>query len=372
LLDALDDHLIYRDRTMADILERMGEREIPFLMESFSALDRYFGVKEPGAVYVLTSSNLVDLAKLFEDLRYPGMPYEDAALHEDSTRYVFRCVERLDDYPVPPFTAQALLYSPQRDTFLDPRGIYWDLRRKTLVESNETVSGWHYIMEAARLTSRYHYEIDPSDDILQGAGVDPPEGAKKELLVSLLSNRFPDKGLSLLVKSGFVERFWPELFAMTGVEHTKDFHPEGNVWEHTLATFAHRKTRSLTLSMALLLHDVGKSVSSGSKTKPFENHSELGAGMARIFLRKLGFPASFVDEVVFLVRYHMTPAALKGLPLYRVRHLMDSPLFPTLLQLYLADSSATFRGPQGYYEACRIYQTYQKRKKNPYRSLRGL
>ena len=66
----------------------------------------------------------------------------------------------------------------------------------------------------------------------------------------------------------------------------------------------------------------------------------------------------------------MLPSALKKLPLYRIERLMDNPLFPDLLELYRADLSSTFRSPEGYYEACRVYKRYRKKKANPYRKLR--
>ena len=73
----------------------------------------------------------------------------------------------------------------------------------------------------------------------------------------------------------------------------------------------------------------------------------------------------------FLVRYHMMPAALKQLPIYRSERIMDSPLFPTLLELYRADLSASYWGPEGYYQACQVYRTYRKNKANPYRRKDG-
>jgi poly(A) polymerase len=354
---------------MDDVLVRMQQAEIPFFLESYSALDRYFRVKEPGDFHLLTDSTLVSLAKVFENLQYPGLPYEDACLQREGHRYVFRCVDNIDRSPPHPFTAQHLLYSVSRDAFLDPQGVYEDLRREHLVEAIAPIPAWLVIMEAAKLVSRYHYAID--DIVIDGRRRDfvPTDDALNELLTFLLSSRYPEKGLELLEKSGFVEAFWPELHAMTQVLHSKDYHPEGNVWEHTMESLRHRKSGDLRLSMALLLHDIGKPVAKRLKEKPFKNHADLGARISASFLRHLGFPLSFVRDVCFLVRYHMLPAALGKMPLYRIERILDSPLFPTLLELYRADLSSTFLGPEKYYEACRIYRTYQKKQKNPYQRL---
>jgi len=116
---------------------------------------------------------------------------------------------------------------------------------------------------------------------------------------------------------------------------------------------------------------VGKPDALGTQERPYDRHAELGAELAASFLRRLGFPQSLVQEVGFLVRYHMMPGALKKLPLYRSEKIMDSPLFPRLLELYRADLSPSYGSPEGYYEACQEYRTYLRNKANPYRRSDG-
>jgi len=354
---------------MDEVLVQLQQVGISFFLESYSALDRYFRLTNHGSTHVLTDATLVDLAKSFESLEYPGLREVDACLQRREGRYIFRCVDSMKEPPRHPFTAQDLFYSVDRDAFFDPHGVYPDLRRSHLVPSLAAAPSWFTIMEAAKLVSRYHYEIDDLTLERRGTDVDLSDDAVRELLAFLLTSRYTEKGLRLLARHGFVEAFWPELHAMNRVEHSKDYHPEGNVWEHTLEALGHRKTTDLTLSMALLLHDVGKPVATRLKEKPFKNHAELGAKIASSFLGQLGFPLPFIRDVCFLVRYHMLPAALGKMPLFRIERILDSPLFPSLLELFRADLSATFRGPEKYYEACRIYKTYRKRKKNPYRRM---
>jgi poly(A) polymerase len=88
-------------------------------------------------------------------------------------------------------------------------------------------------------------------------------------------------------------------------------------------------------------------------------------------LRRLGFPESLVREVSYLVRYHMLPAALPRLPLNRSHDAVENPLFPVLLELYKCDELSTFRGPEGYYEACAAYRGYLRNCRNPYRNPEG-
>jgi poly(A) polymerase len=168
------------------------------------------------------------------------------------------------------------------------------------------------------------------------------------------------------------------------VDHSKEFHPEGNVWTHTLETFRYRKPAprnretaprkqgtcrkayDLRLSLGLLLHDVGKPLAESSGSRRFDGHAELGAGAARKFLERLGFEPALIGDVFYLVKNHMLPAALPRLPLARTGEIMESPLFPVLMELYRCDESSSFKGPDGYYKSSAAYQAYLRRRRNPY------
>jgi poly(A) polymerase len=355
---------------MKSPVQTLRESGYTAYFSNYSALDRYFRVPSQGALYLLTDSSLIHLATTFETLEYPGMVYEDALIRLDGRQYYFRCYdEELPSTPRP-FTVQELLYDSDREVFLDPQGIYPDLRRKQLVRQR-CPSSLHFLVEAAVLCARYPYEAAPEEFPLEHPYAEPELGFQRELLLSILSGQRPHKGLQLLYHSGFVEAYWPELQRMSGVPHHKDYHPEGNGWEHTLETFRHRKGTDVLLSLALLVHDIGKPEATSTAEHAFDGHAELGAETATRFLRRLGFPGELIEQVSFLVRFHMMPAALKRLPLHRSRRVMDSPLFPRLLELYRADLSASYRPPGGYYEACQIYRDYRKHKANPYRRSDG-
>ena len=102
---------------MEQVQKRMQGSGIPLFWESYSALDRYFGVRDPGPIHILTDSSLITLAQAFDDLQYPGLLYADACLEREECRVVFRCVDSIDRSPSHPFTAQNLIYSVDRDAF---------------------------------------------------------------------------------------------------------------------------------------------------------------------------------------------------------------------------------------------------------------
>lgn len=357
---------------MKEQLAILKQKGLHFLLSSYSALDRYFNIKEPGALYINTDASLVTLAKEFEGLAYPGFPFADAYLNHGNTCIFFRCVDNTA-IPFPePFTAMTLLYNITRKVFLDPLNIYRDIRHPDLILNMNASPPVIVLIEAAKLISRYHYEMGNGKKIQElPFSYHMSKEMQQHLLVSILLSQYPWKGLTLLQSSGFIEKYWPEVYRMCEVKHIKDYHPEGNVWEHTLETFKYRKKIDLTLSLALLLHDIGKPVAKKTTTKPFHEHSELGDWIARRFLTRLGFSKEMQKNVAYLIRFHMIPWALKRLPLYRTGKLMDSSLFPLLLELYRADVSSTFKGPESYYDACRIYKNYLKSKKSPYKTIKG-
>jgi poly(A) polymerase len=352
------------------VIKTCQDRRITFLFDSISALDTYFGLNEKNTWYLLTDANLVSLARIFEDIEFPGLPTVDAGLRRLHKRYYFRCVDSLTFPPPRFYTAQNFYFDPRTGRYLDRGNAYRDLRKRILVPRNGAHAGWQQVMDAAHLVARYGFTPDPGEITPEGVGPKPPLAAQRRLLSNILCGAFPGRGLEILKACGFISRFWPELTAMMDVPQDKDFHPEGNVWEHALACLEHRKEPDLLLSLALLLHDIGKTTARGDRFRPFHNHTELGAALSSGFLGRLGFDRELIRDVTFLVRQHMMPAAMHRMPLYRIEKLLRSPLFPHLLELYRADIESSFRKPDGYYEACRIYRSFLKIENNPYRSFK--
>ncbi|MBN1799247.1 MAG: HD domain-containing protein [Spirochaetales bacterium] len=352
------------------VLSRCKENNIPFFFENFSALDKYFCVKEAGPYYLITEANIVNLAKTFENIEFPGLATIDARLTSNKKCYYFRCVDNINDSPPHFFGVQNFYYDETKQVFIDTYNNYNDLRHKRLNRCSSSPPTWATVMDAAYLSARYNFKVHIPD--LEQKSDSPPPSllSQKLLLKNILESKYSSQGFEVLKNTNFLKKFWPEIFAMISVPQIKDYHPEGNVWEHALECLKYRKQSEPTLSLALLLHDIGKTVARGDKLKPYQNHSELGVTISYSFLKRLGFSQDLIRDVTFLIRHHMMPAALPTMPLYRISNLLKSTLFPLLLELYRADIESTFRKPDGYYEACRIYRSFLKIENNPYRSAK--
>jgi poly(A) polymerase len=384
-------------------------------LRSFSALDRYLGLSPLPFALAETTAGVAALARHLEGLRFPGADIADGAVDAGGQSWYFRCVDPDDsDNFRPSFGLLSFTQNWITGRFQDPQNNYPLLRKlrdrgkRPLPYSgnretpppdqpwwaavNAAADRCQALTDAAIILARYPDREDnaaggdPSPrpaEILRflealPRGSPPKPEAQRLLLEALLVSARPDRGLELLKAAGFIRELWPELALLDGVDHSKEFHPEGNVWTHTMETFRYRKPLSrnrgaydFRLSLGLLLHDVGKPLSASSGSNRFNGHAELGARAARKFLERLGYAPPLIADIHYLVRNHMLPAALPRLPLAKTREILESPLFPTLLELYRCDESSSFKGPDGYYESSAAYQTWLRNRHNPYRLADG-
>lgn len=347
-----------------------GLRE-PWFYSSFSALDRYFRRPDAPIVHVTVRGDLVTLARAVPGLEFPGLDHVDAAAWDGARRIYFQVVDPESKPRPQTFRVLNLLYDPERDRYLDPYDDYVALRGALLEPTDEPYSPLHRVMDAAVALSRYRHEL-PVDSLAPVASFPPlsPE-TLRSLLVGILTGPSPWRGLELLKHAGFVDAYLPDLTGMSGTAHSKEHHPEGDVWTHSLGTFKYRRSNDLALTLALLLHDSGKPHATPDGGRRFDGHAEIGASISGRLLRRLEFPEPLVEDVRWLVVKHMFPGALHRLPTFRTERLMADSRFPTLLELYRCDLESTWRGPDGYYRACKIYRDYLRNSANPYRDAEG-
>lgn len=356
---------------MASLSDPFASASLPYFEAGFTALDAFHGVRPAPLGFILVLGGLVELAKATDGLCFPGLSYADASLCQDpresgeeGSLYI-RLADSRASQARQAFRPLDLLREPgKRASFLGPEGIYAALRSPLLLPA--PAPDEDLLFQAAVLVSRYDYVLSP--EFRPGIPRDFPIQAQKDLLTLILTGSHPERGLVLLKAWGFLEAYWPELLALEGVDQAKEFHPEGDVWAHTMETFRYRKLPDLRLSLGLLLHDSGKPGASSVPGRKFDRHAEIGSSLAQRFLLRLGFSRSVSADVSYLVRYHMLPAALPRLPLEKGIEGVDDPLFPLLLELYKCDELSSFKGPEGYYEACAAYRAHLRTARNPWRN----
>ena len=353
-------------------LESSGIR---YAWDSFTALDRYFGVPRAPFRYLAVEAPLSEVARSLPEISFEGYLDSDAVAQYGGDRLLIRCTDSLEERVGRTYQIQHFLYEPVRDRYLDTDECYGNIRagrtgnRRTVgVKGYERLQEW---LDLAVLISRYPLEeaSDLPEPFEQELGEDL--STLRPAFSLILTSPSPWRGLELLRRCGIIQSLLPEMARMDETSHSKEGHPEGNVWTHTLETLKYRKTFEEILALALLLHDIGKPFSTSEGERRFNQHADIGAEVAREILSRFSYSEEVVEAVDWLVRYHMVPGALHKLPLRRSRRLMESELFPFLLELHRCDVSSTFRGPESYYRACRVYRSFLRNERNPFRDAEG-
>ncbi len=329
-----------------------------------SALDRYEN-NSPLVVSVATTAGLGELAASFEGLFFPGLEGADAAVTVEGVTLLFTIVDSSGAIPrfsPAPFN---MIYSPSERKYVDREGEY-DLMRRGLVEGEPlSYRDWsHFVRRMAWCDREDSFSFDDISSLFSREN-------DRFFLEDVITGPRADKALEYLFSSRWIETFFPSLAALADVEQNKEFHPEGNVWEHTLETLKYRKERPANLSLALLFHDLGKSQAEEVGQNRFHGHAQIGARQLTSLLDEWDFPDKLMNETVYLVANHMMPAAIERLPYHKKKEVIEDPLFPVLLELYRCDLSSSFNGLDGYYDACRYYKAFRKNVQNPYRKNDG-
>ncbi len=259
-----------------------------------------FGVvivpREAGNVEVATfrSDGLYADGRHPREVRYSQTPQED--------------VRRRD------FTINGLLYDPASEQVLDFVGGQADIRARRLRTIGDPLERFNEdhlrMLRAVRFTARFNLKIDPT--VLaairrlaaQIRGVSA-ERVRDEI-VKLLTEGPARRGFELMDESGLLEQVLPEIKRLQGVEQPPEFHPEGDVWIHTLMMLEELRHPTPTLALGVLLHDVGKPPTFAIRERiRFDNHVEVGAKMAEEICGRMRLSACDAERVVELVRHHL-------------------------------------------------------------------
>ena len=171
----------------------------------------------------------------------------------------------------------------------------------------------------------------------------------RDELTKMLTEGQPRRAFELLDESGLLPHVLPEIAAMKGVEQPPEWHPEGDVWLHTLLLLQKLEPHPKpTLAWSALLHDVGKPPTfrapNPTEAKPrirFSGHAEVGATMARHILNRLRFSNDDTDQIVALVANHMRFGDVKNMKASTLKRFFRLHDFPEHLALHWLDVTAS-------------------------------
>jgi tRNA nucleotidyltransferase (CCA-adding enzyme) len=231
------------------------------------------------------------------------------------------------------FTINAILRDPLTGEILDPFGGREDLaaRRLRVVDPSTFVDDSLRVLRALQFAARFELSIDdetkrllasiPLDDL-------PAERIWGEIEKLLLQAERPSMGLALALELGVVARLFPELLPLTTCEQDPEWHPEGDVWTHTLMVVDQARGRidgldrgrANALMLSALCHDLGKPLTTvhadGHVKSP--GHEEAGVPLAEAVLDRLNVHSidgyDVRGAVIGLTRHHLRPVAFYKSP----------------------------------------------------------
>ena len=225
------------------------------------------------------------------------------------------------------FTVNAMLHDPLTGETIDLWGGEADLKARVLraVDPATFVEDSLRVLRAVQFAARLELGIDTATaDLCRKVDLSdlPADRIRGELEKLLLRAEKPSVGLEWADRLGVVDRIFPELGALKGCPQDPDWHPEGDVWVHTLLSLDRGrevcaglgKERQLAVMLALLCHDFGKPSTTAvvdGRIRSME-HEEAGRAPTHAFLDRLnvhtlgGFDLR--GQVVELVAHHLTPS----------------------------------------------------------------
>jgi poly(A) polymerase len=169
------------------------------------------------------------------------------------------------------------------------------------------------------------------------------ERIREELSLMLLGAH-PSGAFRLMLDLGVLEVILPEVAVLRGVEQPKLFHPEGDVFEHTMLMLEHMSYPSVELGWSILLHDIGKPATffiGDDGRERFYCHEEQGAEIAEEILLRFKFPTRSIAKIVSAVRNHMRFAHVDKMRKAKWKRLMAEPGFFMELELHRIDCIAS-------------------------------
>jgi len=221
------------------------------------------------------------------------------------------------------FTINGLLHDPLTGKTIDYVGGRADIARRTVRTIGDPEQRFAEdrlrMLRAVRLAAELEFEIDPATfaAIQAEAGSITRISAERirDELVRLLTSPGRGRGLRLLRESGLLIAILPEVEATVGVPQPPEFHPEGDIFTHTVLALERLREPHPVLAVAALLHDVGKPPTMTETDRiRFNGHDEVGAEMTAVICRRLRFSGDETARIVALVRDHLR---VKDLPKMR-------------------------------------------------------
>ncbi len=231
------------------------------------------------------------------------------------------------------FTINAIAWDPLTEEYIDPFSGRQDLAAKVLraVDLRTFADDSLRVLRAVQFAARFEFELDGATrELCRGIALDdlPSERIWGEIEKLLLQAARPSIGLQLALELGIIQRLFPEIHALVGCAQEPEWHPEGDVWIHTLLVTDQARTRiddldrarQIVVMVGAVCHDLGKPLTTAfidGRIRSID-HEQAGVAPATAVLDRLnihsidGFDVR--KQILGIVAHHLKPGMFRQSP----------------------------------------------------------
>ncbi len=267
-----------------------------------------------GVVIVKTAAGNIEVASARRERFYMDGRHPEKV---EYTRDIAVDLQRRD------FTINALLLDPESGIIYDNTGGLEDIRKgiiRTIGDAGVRFrEDYLRMLRCIRFAARLNFVIsaDTFSAITElaplAAGL-APERIRSELDM-IITGKFSGKGFRLLEHSGLLKELLPEAAVLRTVKQPPEYHPEGDVLEHTLIMLEHLVEPSLRLAWGVFFHDFGKALSctvTETGRIHFFGHEKSGLPVAESVMNRLRFSKADIKDILYLVENHIRFGTVKA------------------------------------------------------------
>jgi poly(A) polymerase len=293
--------------------------------------------------YVSPNAHVVEVATFRSDIGYSD------GRHPDQVRF---SKEPLEDVERRDFTINGLLLDPITNEVLDFVGGREDIEAGIIRSIGDPERRFAEdklrMLRAVRFAARFGYTIEPGTfHAIQKTASQIDQVSRERVrdeLTRMLIEGHARQAFLVLDETGLLHEVLPEIEAMKGVEQPPQFHPEGDVFVHTLLLLDRLPHPCpITLAWGALLHDVGKPAT--FRFAPdrirFDGHVDVGVKIAEEICHRLRFSNDDTDQILALVDNHMRFAHVQQMKESTFKRFVRMPRFDEHLQLHRMDCEAS-------------------------------
>ncbi len=336
-----------------DIATSAKPEEIEEMLEETKPVGKEFGV-----ILVIEKGHVFEVATFRSDSGYSDGRRPDAVLFTDEKEDALRR----------DFTINGMFYDPIEDKVLDYVGGQKDIDAEIIRfignPHERILEDQLRILRAVRFKNNFNFQYHPDTykalknhaALIERVS---PERIRHELNRIIEGNNRAE-AFEDMSELGILTHIIPELEDLRGVPQPREYHQEGDVWDHTVRALKECDDHaSRDVKWAVLFHDIGKPETFKIAERiRYNHHCSISREIAHKIMKRLKFSRRDMQEIEWLIEHHMMMRPLLDMNEGKARKWFLNENFLNLMQVFEADAKGTIPTDLSMYE--KILERYRK------------